>query len=183
MAKLVLLSAGLTGRIHDLNVAKTTVGRVEDNMFQIAEPSVSSHHCEIDVKGSDVVVKDLNSTNGTFINGEKISERVLKIGEVLRLGQVEMRLESDSYVPGTAPAPAPAPAPSTKKTADQTLAMTRGVSLNELEKGTRTTGFDTKGTGFSKKEDKANKVFVIVGVAIGLVIVGLLVYVFLIAGK
>jgi len=183
MAKLVLLSAGLTGRIHDLNVAKTTVGRVEDNMFQIAEPSVSSHHCEIELKGKDVVVRDLNSTNGTFINGEKISERVLKIGEVLRLGQVEMRLESDSYVPGAAPAPAPAPAPSTKKTADQTLAMTRGVSINELEKGTRTTGFDTKGTGFSKKEDKANKVFLIVGIAIGLVIVGLLVYVFFIAGK
>jgi hypothetical protein len=63
------------------------------------------------------------------------------------------------------------------------MVMQRGVSLNELEKGTRTTGFDTKGTGFSKKEDKANKVFVIVGVGIGLVIVGLLVYVFLIAGR
>jgi hypothetical protein len=59
----------------------------------------------------------------------------------------------------------------------------RGVSLNELEKGTRASGFDTKGTGFSKKQDKANKVFVIIGVVVGLVIVGLLVYVFLIAGK
>jgi pSer/pThr/pTyr-binding forkhead associated (FHA) protein len=183
MAKLVLLSAGMTGRIHELKVAKTTVGRVEDNMFQIPEPSVSSHHCEIEVRGNEVVVKDLNSTNGTFINGEKISERVLKLGEVLRLGQVEMRLEPEGASAGAAPsAPAPAPAPGTKKPVEQTMVMTRGVSLNELEKGTRTTGFDTKGTGFSKKEDKANKVFVIVGVAIGLVIVGLLVYVFLIAG-
>jgi pSer/pThr/pTyr-binding forkhead associated (FHA) protein len=84
MAKLVLLSAGMTGRIHELTVAKTTIGRVEDNAFQIAEPSVSSHHCEIELKGGEVVVKDLNSTNGTFINGEKIAERVLKAGQTLR---------------------------------------------------------------------------------------------------
>src|SRR5512137_3067777 len=104
MAKLVLLSTGMTGRMHELKVAKTTVGRVEDNMFQIAEPSVSSHHCEIELKGNEVVVKDLNSTNGTFINGEKVSERVLKLGEVLRLGQVEMRLEGEG-ASGGPPAP------------------------------------------------------------------------------
>src|SRR5499427_4719166 len=96
MAKLVLLSAGMTGRTHELKVDKTTIGRVEDNTFQIAEPSVSSHHCEILMRGSDVVVKDLESTNGTFINGEKVSESVLKPGQVLRLGQIEMRLETDA---------------------------------------------------------------------------------------
>ena len=74
MAKLVVLSAGLNGRTHELNVDKTTIGRVEDNTFQIADPSVSSHHCEVLLRGSDVVIKDLNSTNGSFINGEKISE-------------------------------------------------------------------------------------------------------------
>src|SRR5882757_1204629 len=102
MAKLVLLSAGMTGRTHELKVDKTTIGRLEDNSFQIAEPSVSSHHCEVLVKGADVVIKDLNSTNGTFINGEKISEAPLKPGQLLRLGNVELRLESDS-----APAAAP----------------------------------------------------------------------------
>src|SRR6185369_11945124 len=96
MAKLVVLSAGMTGRTHELKVDKTTIGRVEDNTFQIAEPSVSSHHCEILLRGSDVVVKDLNSTNGSFINGEKITESVLKPGQLLRLGQIEMRLETDA---------------------------------------------------------------------------------------
>src|SRR3989442_6302812 len=95
MAKLVVLSAGMTGRTHELKVDKTTIGRVEDNTFQIAEPSVSSHHCEILMRGVDVVVKDLNSTNGTFINGEKVSETVLKPGQVLRLGQIEMRLDTE----------------------------------------------------------------------------------------
>src|SRR6476646_4706240 len=112
MAKLVVLSAGLTGRSHELKADKTTIGRVEDNTFQIAEPSVSSHHCEVEMRGSDVLVKDLNSTNGTFINGEKVSESVLKPGQTLRLGQVEIRLETEGM---PAPAPAPtssAPAPS-----------------------------------------------------------------------
>src|ERR1700756_4926734 len=96
MAKLVLLSTGMTGRTHELKADKTTIGRVEDNTFQIAEPSVSSHHCEVLLKGSEVVVRDLNSTNGTFINGEKVSEGTLKPGQVLRLGQIEMRLETDA---------------------------------------------------------------------------------------
>src|SRR6266567_1563173 len=130
MPKLVLLSAGMTGRTHDLKVDKTTIGRVEDNTFQIAEPSVSSHHCEILLRGSDVVVRDLNSTNGTFINGEKVAETVLKAGQVLRLGQIEMRLETDSTSSSSTPSSSPStPAPSApaKKQFDQTVVMQRGV--------------------------------------------------------
>ena len=91
MPKLVVLSEGLTGRAHELKVDKTTVGRLDDNTFQIPEQSVSSHHCEVLLKGTDVIVRDLDSTNGTYINGEKISEKVLKPGQILRLGNVEAR--------------------------------------------------------------------------------------------
>src|ERR1039457_3030336 len=102
MAKLVVLSVGMTGRTQELKVDKTTIGRVEDNTFPIVEPSVSSHHCEILLRGSEVVVRDLNSTNGSYINREKFTEEaVLKPGQILRLGQVEMRLEADNpAVPG-----------------------------------------------------------------------------------
>src|SRR5205823_8459354 len=96
MAKLVLLSAGMTGRSHELKVDKTTIGRVEDNTFQIAEPSVSSHHCEVLMRSGEIVVRDLNSTNGTYINGEKVTESALKPGQILRLGQIEMRLETEA---------------------------------------------------------------------------------------
>jgi pSer/pThr/pTyr-binding forkhead associated (FHA) protein len=169
MAKLVLLSAGMTGRTHDLKAEKTTIGRVEDNTFQIAEPSVSSHHCEVLLRGNDVVVKDLNSTNGTYINGEKITESPVKPGQILRLGQIEMRLETDT------------PPPASKKPLDQTMVMQRGVSLTELETGARR-GFDTKGTGFAKKDNKVNKIVITVCVVLGIIIVGLLLYVFAIAG-
>ena len=166
MAKLVVLSAGMTGRTHELKVDKTTIGRVEDNTFQIAEASVSSHHCEVLLRGNEVLVRDLNSTNGTFINGEKVSESVIKPGQILRLGQIEMRLDTDT------------PATTSKKHVDQTKVMQRGVSLNELEQGARTGGFDTKGSGFSKKGDNVNKVFWVVAGFVGFVIVVLLLYVF-----
>jgi pSer/pThr/pTyr-binding forkhead associated (FHA) protein len=171
MAKLVVLSTGMTGRTHELKVDKTTIGRVEDNTFQIVEPSVSSHHCEVLLRGKEVVVKDLGSTNGTFINGEKISEGTIKPGQILRVGQIEIRLEPDT------------PAGGPKKPIDQTLVMQRGVSLNDLEQGSRSGGFDTKSTGFSKKDDKGNKIFWIVAALVGLLIVGLLLYALTMAGK
>src|SRR6185436_5443876 len=112
MAKLVVQNAGMTGRSYELNTDKTTIGRVEDNSFQVAEASISSHHCEVLLRGTDVVIKYLNSTNGTFINGEKISESVLKPGQTLRLGQVEFRLENGAPAAGAPSASAPASAPS-----------------------------------------------------------------------
>jgi pSer/pThr/pTyr-binding forkhead associated (FHA) protein len=176
MAKLVVLSAGMAGRSYELNVDKTTIGRVEDNTFQIAEPSVSSHHCEVILRGGDVIIKDLNSTNGTFINGEKISDGVLKPGQVLRLGQIEIQLEDGAHAapaPSAAPAKAaaaPATAPA-KKLMDSTLLMQRGVSLSELEQGPRTAGFDTTSKAFSKKSNQANK-WIFVGAIIVIVIIG-----------
>ena len=104
MAKLVVLSEGFTGLTCELKADKTTVGRLEDNAFQIPEPSVSSHHCELIRRATDLLVKDLNSTNGTFINGEKVVEAVLKPGQILRLGQVESRLESGAAAAAAASA-------------------------------------------------------------------------------
>src|SRR5690348_1963585 len=182
MAKLVILSQGMNGRVHELKADKTTIGRVEDNTFQIAEPSVSSHHCEVLLRGNEVVIKDLNSTNGTFINEEKITESVLKPGQTLRLGQIELRLENGAPAPAAA-APAapgstssapPAPAPA-KKPESVTRPATRGVSLSDLESGGRPLGFDTT-AAFTKKRNKVGTYFWIGAVVVALVIIVLLLY-------
>ncbi len=157
----------MTGRTHELKAEKTTIGRLEDNMFQIAEPSVSSHHCEVILKGSDVIIRDLNSTNGTYIGSEKVTETVVKPGQVLRLGQVEMRLETDG------------PPASSKKPLDHTMVMQRGVSLNELEKGGSKGGFDTASKGFSKKDNKANKIFWAAAIVFGVLILIVIAYMIL----
>ena len=95
MPKLVILSQGFTGQTHELKAETTTIGRTDDNTFTIPENSISSRHCEIIQRGSEYYVKDLDSTNGTFINGQKVGSSPIKPGQVLRCGQVEVRFESD----------------------------------------------------------------------------------------
>lgn len=161
MPRLVLLSEGLTGRTYDLKAEKSSVGRVEDNTIHIPDGSVSSHHCEILLRGSEVVIKDSNSTNGCFINGERFTESVLKPGQILRLGMVEMRLESGE--PGAAAG---------KRKLDHTIVIPQGVKLNELE-GPRTSSFEGK-SGFEKKSDRLGKWFLIGAIAIFVVLLAAL---------
>jgi hypothetical protein len=177
MPRLVLLSEGLTGRSYDLKTDKTTVGRVPDNAFEISEASVSSHHCEIMLRGNDVVVKDLGSTNGTFINGEKIDEGVLKPGQILRVGMIEMRLES-----GDAPAPAPPPSAASmasKKMLEQTRVIPQGIKLDELEG--RPLDFDKK-TGFERKTNRGTKIFIVLAVVIALALLAALILILMRSG-
>lgn len=194
MAKLVIQNQGMIGRAHELAVERTTIGRVEDNTFQIADPSVSSHHCEALLRGGEVFIRDLNSTNGTFINDARITESVLKPGQTLRLGQVELKL-ADGEKPG-APAPgapvasaapaaptapqapaAPTPAPAApKRAAEATMVMPRGVSLSELESSGAAPP-DTTTSMFSKKRNKAGQYFWIAAGIVLVIIIGLILFV------
>jgi pSer/pThr/pTyr-binding forkhead associated (FHA) protein len=165
MARLVILSEGFTGKTYELTVDKTTIGRVDDNTFPIPEGSVSSHHCEVLLRGGEVIIHDLNSTNGTFINGRQITgEGALKPGQILRLGQVEIRLED------AAAQKAPA-----KKLPDQTMVIPQGVKLGQ-EPSTKAVAFDK--TTFAKKSNAANKIFIGVVIVLVIVVVVLLVLLF-----
>jgi len=64
------------------------VGREDDNVIRILDDAyVSSHHARISVVGDGVVVDDLGSRNGTFLNGAKLSDRrPLRIGDRLQIG-------------------------------------------------------------------------------------------------
>jgi predicted component of type VI protein secretion system len=177
MARLVILSEGLGGQAHELKVDKTTIGRVDDNTFPVPEASVSSHHCEILLRGGDIVVRDLNSTNGTFINGHQVTgEAPLKNGQILRLGQVELRLE-DGAAGGAPPSPsveaAPKPAPAAKKLPDQTMVIPQGVKLGQEPSTTVT--FNK--SAFAKKSNMGTKIFIGVIVLVGIAVVVLLVVV------
>jgi predicted component of type VI protein secretion system len=165
MARLVVLTEGFTGRTYELKVDRTTVGRVEDNAFQIAEPSVSSHHCEILLRGDQVIVKDLDSTNGTYINGQKVSESPIKSGQILRLGQLEMRLETGETKEAS-------------KRQDRTLVVPAGVKLNDLESGNKTDTIATN-PSFKKKSNKVGTIVITISIILAAIIVVFLAIAFL----
>jgi pSer/pThr/pTyr-binding forkhead associated (FHA) protein len=171
MPKLVVLSEGLTGRSYDLSTVLTTIGRLEDNTFQIPEPSVSSHHCEILLRGEEIIIKDLNSTNGTFINGQKITgEAPVKTGQIIRLGQVEVRLEGEQA------------AAAAKKMPEKTVAIPTGVNLSAADQGTKTIVFD-KNSPFAKKSNRGTKMFVIGAIVVGTILIGVILWIVLVGAK
>lgn len=178
MAKLVILNQGMTGRAHELAVDRTTIGRVEDNTFHIADGSVSSHHCEVHLRGTEILIRDLNSTNGTFINNEKISEAVLKPGQTLRLGQVELKLDTGAGVdvpPAAMPGGPATPPPAKPRQVDATMVIPRGVALDQLGGGQ---GKGLAGTAFTQKKDRSKMIFIIIGVVVFIIIAALLGWVF-----
>jgi len=102
MATLVVITKGVAASAHELGESWATIGRADDNTFQIVESSVSGRHCEVRLRGEELLVRDLLSTNGTFVGGQKISEAEVKAGQTLRLGDVELRFETTaSPEPGT----------------------------------------------------------------------------------
>jgi hypothetical protein len=90
-----------------LRAGVNSLGRGEHNHFQINEPSVSTSHCHVVVNNGEITIRDLGSTNGTFVDQARVTEARLQPGQRLRLGGVELLLEPD--VPKSVP-PAPAPA-------------------------------------------------------------------------
>jgi Mrp family chromosome partitioning ATPase len=77
-----------------LNGGKTTIGCDPESTVPVDDESISQHHCEIVSRNGEVIVKDLGSMNGTFINGERIVETTLKPDQRLRVGNVEFLVQS-----------------------------------------------------------------------------------------
>lgn len=96
MAKLVVISKGQAGLSQELDTHWVTIGRAPQNSFQILEPSISGHHCEVRLSGETLQVRDMRSTNGTFIRGAQVTEGEVGLGESFRVGEVELRFEVSS---------------------------------------------------------------------------------------
>ena len=66
-----------------------TVGRAPRADFVVDAPLVSRLHCRLTLRDDGVLVEDLESTNGTFVNGERVQKGLLASGDRLRVGRVE----------------------------------------------------------------------------------------------
>jgi pSer/pThr/pTyr-binding forkhead associated (FHA) protein len=92
MNKLVLIGMTHPGEF-ELEPGFNTLGRNPTNDYRVHDATVSSFHCEIVLSEDSVLVRDLGSTNGTFIDNHPVHEGQLKPGQILRLGSAELRLE------------------------------------------------------------------------------------------
>jgi hypothetical protein len=73
---------------------RAQIGRSEESDVFLVDPSVSRTHAIVEVDGMQPVVRDLGSTNGTFVNGERIEARQLEDGDELMFGNTRMRFEA-----------------------------------------------------------------------------------------
>lgn len=71
----------------------TRVGRSRECDIFLVDPSVSRNHAMLDVREGHLVVRDTGSTNGTFVNGERIEMRALRPGDCVAFGKTEMMVE------------------------------------------------------------------------------------------
>ncbi len=101
MAILRIQSEGLEDRVVTIDQDETIIGRAADNAIAIDDPAASSRHCAILRKENRYTLRDLNSTNGSYLNGTQVTEVPLAPGDVLTVGSVRMLFEGDDIETGT----------------------------------------------------------------------------------
>ncbi len=95
MAFLLVQSGEQKGTRFELDRDEVTLGRAADNVIQISSGAVSSHHLKIVREGQTYTVIDLDSTNGTGVNGVAVKQARLKPKDVLSVGGVEILFDGD----------------------------------------------------------------------------------------
>lgn len=103
MPKLVLTTEAQGKVAYEFAEGSITIGRAADNMIIIDDASVSNRHALLELSGETYRLKDLDSTNGTKVNGIPITETVLRFEDRIRFGAIDARYEAD--VRGSQPLP------------------------------------------------------------------------------
>ena len=91
MARLILSLDGQVLAEYNMSKERYTIGRLPDNDVRIDNPAVSGHHSLIINILNDSFLEDLNSTNGTYVNGKLIKKHALQNGDVITIGHHQLR--------------------------------------------------------------------------------------------
>ena len=91
LPKFKVLKGEKSGSVIGLRHPATTFGRSPENDHQFAtDPQISRQHCRVTVEVGRFTIEDLGSNNGTFVNGNRVTEAQLREGDIVRIGGVEM---------------------------------------------------------------------------------------------
>ncbi len=98
MAKLVLTLDGAFVGEHELDKELVTIGRRPNNDIHIDNLAVSGGHAVVRTIGNDSFLEDLDSTNGTTVNGKQIKKHILQHGDVIELGKYQIKYVNEASV-------------------------------------------------------------------------------------
>jgi predicted component of type VI protein secretion system len=120
--RLIIRSGPSAGKVYDIEQNELTIGRDLNNEVVISDPEVSRRHARLYLQGPNYVLEDLVSTNGTFVNGQRLmGPYVLRPGEVITLGEhISLEFEAGAPDPDATVASAsirpPEPMPAARST-------------------------------------------------------------------
>lgn len=114
--QLTMRSGPNPGTVYALDGDQLSIGRDSSNEIPVNDAEVSRRHARLSFQGGKYVLEDMGSTNGTFVNGQRLSgPRVLKSGEVISLGEqivfVYEVIDSDPGATRVSPRQVPEPRP------------------------------------------------------------------------
>lgn len=93
--RVIILSEIMRGKTYELTEDLYTIGRTETSYICIPDGTISTHHCDLIKDGDGYVARDQNSTNGTRINGIKITEQRLCNSDILQVGGIEILFDCE----------------------------------------------------------------------------------------
>jgi DNA-binding NtrC family response regulator len=96
----VLVGRGAEARRVSIAERPVRIGSARNNDLQLPDPTVSAQHCRLEPEGRYLVVRDLGSTNGTFVQGVRITRAQLSTGTQLRVGRTDLVVVASSQRPG-----------------------------------------------------------------------------------
>ncbi len=110
------------------------LGRSRHANTPLADNSVSRVHCEIELRGRCILLTDLDSSSGTFVNNQRVRECQLKVGDLVRIGNTQLRVEEFKNELEKAAVPAAVPARPAPRTAEKLHELT-GRQLSHYDVG------------------------------------------------
>ena len=163
MAVLTITSGEMEGQKVELDQDEITIGRSDQNALSLDDPAISGKHCLIKKDGNKYTLKDLNSTNGTRLNGRNIVETRLKPGDIIMLGAIELTID------GTDIEIDPEPEPLTRANTTPTviIAPSRNFSKNLGGSPSHSPAFQAKHDNRPMLIGLAVLGFIIVAIAMG----------------
>ncbi|WAC07287.1 MAG: FHA domain-containing protein [Thermodesulfobacteriota bacterium] len=140
MPKLILKFKEALLKEYALEEEMVTIGRVDDNTIKVDNMAVSSHHAKLIRENGDYVLIDLNSLNGTFVNGQKVSKWILKNNDFITIGKHTL-----VYIDERAPKKSPLSGTSELRSPEETVMLDMRTQQQLLEEAAAKKGVDKMG--------------------------------------